>query len=227
MCSYDHGAGEFQDQAHRQAIAAQNSAAPIAQAKIPALLWFMPLVMSFMVPLRFVCVGTNVDNYRIEGKHYRSNPTNGSIDLANAIVMNTNCGKVWALVVKSTSTNKEASNVNIEQVAVIEGLARAAADLMGSVTSSDKPYIVGNKLLDKIEDELSETADAEEIQALEASNQIKQANINLLADSIHALAVSLEFTSVEVKSAVLLHELTKLARSLKQEAPETPAAVVN
>lgn len=200
-------------------MAAQAITEPKTQAKIPALLWFIPLVMSFMVPLRFVCVGTNVDNYRIEGKHYRSNPTNGSIDLTNAIVMNTNCGKVWALVMKSTSTNKEASNVNIEKVHVIEGLARAACHLQGTDASK--------KLQKRIVDTLDQADDSEELKALQASNLIKQANINLLADSIYALAVSLEFTSVEAKSAVLLNELTELARSLKQEEPETPAAVVN
>lgn len=117
--------------------------------------------------------------------------------------------------------------MNIEKVAVIEGLARAATELMGAMTSSSKPCLVGEKLLDRLEEELSGASHTEEIQALEASNQIKQANINLLADSIYALAVSLEFTSVEAKSAVLLNELTELARSLKQEDPGTPAAVVN
>lgn len=213
MCSYDHGAGEFQDQAHRQAIAAQNSAAPIAQAKIPALLWFMPLVMSFMVPLRFVCVGANVDNYRIEGKHYRSNPTNGSIDLTNAIVMSTNCGKVWALVMKSTSTNKEASNVNIEKVHVIEGLARAACHLSRTETAS--------RLMGVIDQMIEPEGSAEEIQALEASNMIKQANINLLASKVIGLGGFLSISPDE------LDALKLLAQGMIQEDPETPAAVVN
>lgn len=109
--------------------------------------------------------------------------------------------------------------MNIEKVHVIEGLARAACHLSRTETAS--------RLMGVIDQMIEPEGSAEEIQALEASNMIKQANINLLADSIHALAVSLEFTSVEAKSAVLLNELTELARSLKQEEPETQAAVVN
>lgn len=218
MCSYDHGAGQLQDQAHRQATrAAQAITEPKTQAKIPALLWFMPLVMSFMVPLRFVCVGANVDNYRIEGKHYRSNPTNGSIDLTNAIVMNTNCGKVWALVMKSTSTNKEASNVNIEKAHVIEGLARAACHIHGTDASK--------KLQKRIVDILDQADDSEEIHALEASNRIKQANINLLAGVALRLTAILGEISLPCQS--LVGELEDLANSLIQEEPEAPAAVVN
>lgn len=109
--------------------------------------------------------------------------------------------------------------MNIEKLAVIEGLARAASAVSGTTTA--------DKLLERIDSELCATSDAEEIKALQASNLIKQANINKLADVAIKTAGTLRHVKDERVVNAWIEELENIAKSLKQEGPEAPAAVVN
>lgn len=127
---------------------------------------------------------------------------------------------------KHLSTYKEASNVNIEQVAVIEGLARAAQNLAPMI-GYNKGHATAEKLCDRIEEELAVSSPAEELKALQASNLIKQANINKLADVVINTVGTLRLVKDERVVNAWLEELENLAISLKQEEPETQAAVVN
>lgn len=109
--------------------------------------------------------------------------------------------------------------MNIEKVHVIEGLARAACHLQGTDASK--------KLQKRIVDIMDKDYESEEIQALQASNQIKQANINLLADLAIKTAETLRLVKDDRVVNTWLEELENLAKSLKQEDPETPVSVVN
>lgn len=95
----------------------------------------------------------------------------------------------------------------------IETLVRSADQLRNySVgTNGDK---VHDLLLERVIAELGKVETAEEVRALQVSNDIKQANLNLLAGKVLGFVNSGEGN---------LKDLEELAKNLIQEDPETSA----
>lgn len=105
----------------------------------------------------------------------------------------------------------------------IECLARAAAELLGTMSSSEKPYLVGNKILDRIDSELAGVETSEEISSLQHSNNIKQANLNKLAGM--AVKVADGYIAAGQVNRFDLDEMKALAEALIQPEPVAETAV--
>lgn len=108
-------------------------------------------------------------------------------------------------------------------VSELEALVRSA-DLLRNYPSESKGDQVHSLLLDRVSAELGKVETSEELSAALKSSEIKQANINLLAGKI------LDFEKAFMNGESWgdsIKSLAQLAESLRQEEPNTTAAVVN
>lgn len=98
----------------------------------------------------------------------------------------------------------------------IETLVRAA-DQLRNCERDSKGDKVHNKLLDRVAAELDKVETAEELAALQHSNNIKQANLNLLAEAAIEVVEWLEAGGVSFQAR---EKLKSLAIGLRQEEPD-------
>ncbi|MNF72873.1 hypothetical protein D3C76_1327910 [compost metagenome] len=104
----------------------------------------------------------------------------------------------------------------------LEALVRAA-DSLRNYNCNTKGDKVHEQLLDRVAAELAKVETADGVRALQVSNDIKQANLNLLAGKV------IEFIEARMEGSARgfsMGELKDLAASLIQEEPAT-AEVLN
>ncbi|MNZ75901.1 hypothetical protein D3C78_943920 [compost metagenome] len=104
----------------------------------------------------------------------------------------------------------------------LEALVRAA-DSLRNYNCNTKGDRVHEKLLDRVSSELDKIETGDEVRALQVSNDIKQANLNLLAGKVIEL---IEARMEGSTRGFSMGELKDLAASLIQEEPAT-AEVLN
>lgn len=97
----------------------------------------------------------------------------------------------------------------------IETLVRAA-DQLRNYERNSKGDNVHEKILDLVAAELGKVETAEELRSLQVSNDIKQANLNLIADAAIEVVEWLEAGGVSFQAR---EKLKSLAVGLRQEEP--------
>lgn len=112
--------------------------------------------------------------------------------------------------------------MNVEKINELTNIAQALRNLDGADHGTLNRVV---ELIGKELDAAEPNAQAEDLKALQASNNIKQANLNLLASKVLDLFGTIDSTRGATQEQI--HDLQMLARGLYQEEQNTNEVAYN